>query len=150
MCQTLCGIGSLKRVPSGPRDQRIVLKDDVVMQTMGGDSEAMKRLMTAASWSDSQLLAARARQHEKANGMILVDVPNTIEKFAKLILGTGAFPVPVRAEQLDGLVIAPNYAGFSVAVEKQRLTARTNIPVETFRGFVQIGTFVRQLQPQAR
>ncbi|MBC7964996.1 MAG: hypothetical protein H7Z17_03640 [Fuerstia sp.] len=130
--------------------QRIVLKDDVALQTMGGDSESMKLLMTATSWSDSQLLAARARQHEKANVLILVDVPNTVEKFAKLILGLGVIPVPVRPEQLDGLVIAPSYAGFSAAVEQQRLTARTSIPVETFRGFVQIAMFVRQLQPQAR
>ncbi len=130
--------------------QRIVLKDDLVLQTMGGESASMKRLMTATKWSDSQLLAARARQYEQANVLILVDVPNSVEKFAKLILGTGVFPVPVKAEQLDGLEIAPSYAGFSMAVEKQHLTARTSIPTETFRGFVQIGMFVQQLGAPAR
>ncbi len=130
--------------------QRIALKDDLVLQTMGGGTESMKRLLTSTGWSDPKLLEARARQHEQANLLILVDVPNSVLKFAKLILGTGAVPVPVQPEQLDDLVISPSYAGFSLAVEKQRLSARTSIPLETFQGFVQIGQFIQQLTGQAR
>ena len=130
--------------------QRIALKDDLVLQTMGGGTESMKQLLTSTGWSDPKLLEARARQHAEANLLILVDVPNAVLKFAKLILGTGAVPVPVQPEQLDGLVIPPSYAGFSLAMEKQRLSARTSIPLETFQGFMQIGLFIQQLRGEAR
>ena len=130
--------------------QRIVMQDDLMLQTMGGGLESMQRLMTPVQWSDSQLLASRARQHEKANLLILVDVPNMVLKFAKLILGTGLLPVPIQTEQLDGLEIAPSYAGFSMAVENQRLSTRTSIPVETFQGFAQIALFVQQQRGQGR
>lgn len=130
--------------------QRIVMQDGLVLQTMGGDLESMQRLMASVQWSDSRLLAARARQHEEANLLILADVPNMVLKFAKLIIGTGMLPVPVQPEQLDGLEIAPSYAGFSMAVESQHLSTRTSIPVETFQGFAQIGMFVQQLGGQAR
>ena len=123
---------------------RIVVKEDLLLQTMGGGPESMKQLMTATTWSDSKLLEARARQLEKANLLMLVDMPNMIQKFAKLILGSGAIPIPVKPELLDGLTISPSYAGFSVAVEKEQLHARTSIPLETFQGFVQIGTFVQK------
>ena len=123
---------------------RIVVKENLLLQTMGGGPESMKQLMTAATWSDSKLLQARARQLEKANLLMLVDMPNMIQKFAKLILGSGAIPIPVKPELLDGLTISPSYAGFSVAVEKEQLHARTSIPLETFQGFVQIGTFVQK------
>ncbi len=128
--------------------QRIVVKDDVALQTMGGGTDSMKQLMTAKNWSDPLLLEARARQHEKANLIMLVDVPNMVQKFATLILGLGVIPFPIQPEQLDGLEIAPSYSGFSLAVEKQRATARTCVPVETFQGFVQIGIFVQQLRGQ--
>jgi hypothetical protein len=125
-----------------------VLKDNLILQTMGGGIDSMKRLLASTQWSDAKLLAARARQHEKANLLMLVDVPNSVLKFAKLILGTGVVPIPVQPQQLDGLVIAPSYAGFTMAAEKGQLTARTSIPLETFQGFVQISLFVQQLRGQ--
>ncbi|HQZ69425.1 MAG TPA: hypothetical protein PLY87_30275 [Planctomycetaceae bacterium] len=124
--------------------QRIVVKGDLLLQTLGGGPGSMKRLLTPVNWSDSKLLEARARQHDKANLLLLADLPNMFKKFAQMILGTGAIPIPLEPEQLDDLKIAPSYAGVSVAVEKQRLHARTSIPLETFQGFVQIGLFLQK------
>jgi hypothetical protein len=128
--------------------QRIATKDGFILQTMGGGAESMKTLIKADTWSNSLLLDARASLHEQANMVTLVDMPNVVQKFAKLILGTGMVPVPIQPEQLDDLKIPPSYSGFSVAAEKQRLTVRARIPAETFQGFVKIGMFVQQLRMQ--
>ncbi len=125
--------------------QRLVFKKDLVMTTAGGGTEAMKQLLNASEWTDSNLLKARAALHKESNLILLTDVPNMVLDFAKLILETGTIPVPVQAEQLEPLKIAPSYAGFSMAVAPQQLHFRTNVPVETFQGFAQIGMFVQGL-----
>ncbi len=130
--------------------QRIVIQDGLLLQTMGGGSESMGKLLKAGSWSDSQLLDARSRLHKQANLLVLVDMPNMVQKFAKMVLESGAVPIPIQPEQLDNLVLNPSYAGFSMAVEKQRMTMQTSIPAETFQGFFQIGMFVQQLSMQGR
>jgi hypothetical protein len=130
--------------------QRLAFKGDLLLQTMGGGQDSMKRLLTSANWSDAKLLQARERQHEKANVLFLVDVPTMTLKFAKLIIGTGNLPIPVQAEQLAPLQIAPSYVGFSMVAEPQTLRVRTTLPVETFQGFAQISMFVQGLMAAGR
>ena len=125
--------------------QRLAFKAGLLLQTMGGGPDSMKQLLAPETWSDVRLLQARDHQHETANLLLLVDIPNTVLKFAKLVIGTETLPIPIQAEQLDALQLAPSYAGFSVAAESQRLRARTTLPVETFQGLVQLGAFVRGL-----
>jgi hypothetical protein len=115
---------------------------------MGGGLDAMKQLVESADWKDETLLSARARQHEKANVIVLVDLPNSIYKFAKLIIGTGALPIPIQSEQIQGLDLPVSYSGFSLAMEENRLSTSTNISVESFQGFVQMAMFVQQMQQQ--
>ena len=130
--------------------QRLAFKDDILLQTMGGGQDSMKQLLAPTTWSDPKLLQARNRQPERANVLLLVDIPNMTLKFAKLMIGTGSLPSPIQAEQLDPLQLAPSYAGFSVAVEPQRINVRTTLPVETFQGFAQIATFVQGLMAAGR
>ena len=129
-------------------EQRLLLKENVMLQTMGGGLDAMKQLVESAEWQDETLLSARARQHEKANLIVLVDLPNSVYKFAKLIIGTGALPIPIQSEQIEGLELPVSYSGFSLAMEENRLSTSTNISVESFRGFVQMAMFVQQMQQQ--
>lgn len=129
----------------GTMQQRLVFKNDLITTTVGGGTEAMKQLLDASKSTDSNMLKARAALHKESNLLLLTDVPNLVLDFAKLILETGAIPVPVQAEQLEPLKIAPSYAGFSMAVAPQQLHFRTNVPVETFQGFAQIGMFVQGL-----
>jgi len=127
--------------------QRIMVKDNVMFQTMGGGLESMKELLSEKPWSDAKLLAARARQHEKANLLILGDLPNGVLSMFQMVLSTGTLPIPlpITADQLNDLEIPPSYAGFSAAAEPRRLHVRTTIPAETFQGFVQIGMFVQRV-----
>ena len=128
--------------------QRLVLKENVMLQTMGGGLDAMKQLVGSAEWQDETLLSARARQHEKSNMIILVDLPNSVYKFAKLIIGTGALPIPIQSEQIEGLELPVSYSGFSLAMEENRLSTSTNISVESFQGFVRMAMFVQQMRQQ--
>lgn len=108
----------------------------------------MKQLVGSAEWQDETLLSARARQHEKSNMIILVDLPNSVYKFAKLIIGTGALPIPIQSEQIEGLELPVSYSGFSLAMEENRLSTSTNISVESFQGFVRMAMFVQQMRQQ--
>lgn len=108
----------------------------------------MKQLVESPEWQEESLLAARARQHEKANLVVLVDLPNSVYKFAKLIIGTGALPIPIQSEQIEGLELPASYSGFSLAVEDNRLSTTTNVSVETFQGFVRMAMFIQQMRQQ--
>lgn len=123
--------------------QRILVKDDVVYQSMGGGLDALKQLTTSKTWTDDTLLKARARQHEKANAVVLVDMPNSLYQMARTIISTNALPLPIKAEQLDGLELAPSYAGFSMAAGENSLEARGCISVEGFQSFVRLATFIQ-------
>ena len=128
--------------------QRILLKDNVMLQTMGGGLDTMKQLVESPEWQNETLLSARARQHEKANVIVLVDLPNSVYKFAKLIIGTGALPIPIQSEQIEGLELPASYSGFSLAMEENRLSTTTNISVESFQGFVRMAMFFQQMRQQ--
>jgi hypothetical protein len=128
--------------------QRLVLKENVMLQTMGGGLDAMKQLVESPEWQDETLLSARGRQHEKANLIVLVDLPNSVYKFAKLIIGTGALPIPIQSEQIEGLELPVSYSGFSLAMEENRMSTSTNISVESFQGFVRIAMFIQQMRQQ--
>jgi hypothetical protein len=128
--------------------QRMLIKDDVMLQTMGGGLDAMKQLVESPEWQDETLLSARARQHEKANVIVLVDLPNSVYKLAKLIIGTGALPIPIQLEQIEGLELPASYSGFSLAMEENRLSTTTNISVESFQGFVLMAMYVQQMRQQ--
>jgi hypothetical protein len=128
--------------------QRLLLKEDVMLQTMGGGLDAMKQLVESTGWQDETLLSARARQHDKANVLVLMDLPNSFYKFAKLIIGTGALPIPIQSEQIEGLELPVSYSGFSLAMEENRLSTTTNISIESFQGFVRMAMFVQQMRQQ--
>jgi hypothetical protein len=128
--------------------QRLVVKENVMLQTIGGGLDAMKQLVESAEWQDETLLSARARQHEKGNVIVLVDLPKSVYQFAKLIIGTGVLPVPIQLEQIEGLDLPASYSGFSLAMEENRLSTTTNISVESFRGFVQMAMFLQQMRQQ--
>ncbi len=128
--------------------QRMAFKGDLLMQTMGGGTEAIRKLASSSQWTSETLKAARARQHKEANFLLLGDLPNMLLDFGRIMLGAGALPVPIQAEQLDGLQLAPSYSGFSMAVAPQRLSVRTSLSVETFQGFAQIVAFIQGMRNQ--
>lgn len=130
--------------------QRLVLSENLFLNTIGGGTESIRKLLAPKEWSDETLLAARKRLPDTANLVMMADMPGLLHKFAKILLSSGKLPVPIRAEQLDTLQLSKSYAGFSLAAGPQQLHARTSLPVETFQGFAQIGMFVQQIMAGAR
>ena len=70
-------------------------------------------------------------------------MPNSLYQMAQTIISTNALPLPIKAEQLDGLELAPSYAGFSMAAGENSLEARGCISVEGFQSFVRLATFIQ-------
>ena len=128
--------------------QRILVKDDVMYQSMGGGLDSLKELLAGKSWTDQKLITARAGLHEEANLVLLVDMPNSILQVGRAVLDTNALPVPVKAEQLEGLELEPSYAGFSMAAGTGTLESRHTVPVETFKSFVKAAMFIQSLRNQ--
>lgn len=129
-------------------EQRVLTTSDLMYQTIGGGLDAMKSLTTSKTWTDETLLKARAGLHEQANALMLVDMPNSLLAASRAVLSTNTLPLPIQASQLDGLEVKPSYSGFSMAVESNTLEARGTIPVDTFKGFTQIGMFVQGMRNQ--
>ena len=128
--------------------QRIVTKDNVMYQATGGGTAAMQQLLKSEPWSDAHLLSARGRLPDKANLIILVDMPSSFLAFAKLMVSTGVLPIPLQENQLDGLELPASYAGFSLMAEPQRLSGRSSLPIESFQAFVKIGMHIQQLRAE--
>lgn len=135
--------------------QRLVVKsDDVMIQSIGGTQDTMKEALAAydatpgTKESDNQ--KSRAGLLEEANLVGQIDLPNVAIVFARAILGTEQFPIPVpiKAEQLAGLSVPRSYIGFSAGTVPQGVQLKTRIEAKTLQGFFQIFTYFQQQMQQ--
>ncbi|MFN9721487.1 MAG: hypothetical protein ACK58L_22540 [Planctomycetota bacterium] len=129
--------------------QRILMKNGRMYQTLGGDLETLKSLVSASSsWQNSVLLTARAELHEQANTVILVDMPNTTIQLLRTVASTNALPVPLPAERFESLKLPPSYSGFSMILGRNSLETRGTIPIDTIQGFIKFGQVMQGMQNQ--
>ena len=124
--------------------QRLVFRDQLLLQTLGGGQESMQRLLSTEPWHDSRLLATRQRLLEQANVILLGDLPAYFRDVARVIVSSADFPIPIQIPDLEDLEIPRNYAGIAIAAESNRLHVRTVVPVETFQGVAKLVLFVQQ------
>jgi len=134
--------------------QRVIIKDDHVIQTLGGDQETMKELLAAFDApADATTLSvsqkARNGLLEQANVVGLIDLPSLAITGLSIASKTGQLPIPVPLDGIENVKVQPSYVGFSVGTEPQGLRCRTQISAGTVRGFMAIATFFqRQMQPK--
>lgn len=135
--------------------QRLIVKnDDVMIQTIGGTQDTMKEALAAydatpgTKPSDNQ--KSREGLLEDANIVGQVDLPNVLIVLARAVLATEKFPIPVpiKAEQLEGLSVPRSYIGFSAGTVPQGVQLRTKIEAKTLQGFFQIVTYFQQQMQQ--
>ena len=135
--------------------QRLVVKsDEVMIQTIGGSPYTMKEALAAydatpgTKPSDNQ--KSREGLLQDANIVGQVDLPNVLIVLARAVLATGALPIPVpiKAEQLEGLSVPRSYLGFSAGTVPQGVKLRTTIEAKTLQGFFQIVTYFQQQMQQ--
>jgi hypothetical protein len=128
--------------PEGMTTRQVYLKDRVV-QTMGGGKEAMSGALAATEQSggttkDKVMQQARGRLSDKANMIVLFDLPGTVAKAMTLVAESGALPIPLDPDVMKGVEIKPSYLGFSLTTEPQGLRAKTHIPVEQAQGVARL------------
>ena len=135
--------------------QRLVVKnDDVMIQSIGGTQDTMKEALAAydaapgTKPSDNQ--KSREGLLEEANIVGQIDLPNVVIVLARAVLATEKFPIPVpiKAEQLEGLSVPRSYVGFSAGTVPQGVQLRTQIEAKTLQGFFQIFTYFQQQMQQ--
>ncbi len=129
--------------------QRVVIKDNHVIQTLGGDQEAMKELLAAFDApADATTLSASKKARngllEKANFVGLIDLPSLAVTGLSIAGKTGQLPIPVPLDGIENVKVQPSYVGFAVGTEPQGLRCRTQISAGTVRGFMAIAAFFRQ------
>lgn len=129
---------------------RIVYLKDQVLATTGGGSEALSVLMKSVSTPETSTAfnATRSKLDEKANVIILFDLPTLIAKGVEVASATGLLPPGALA--IDG--IQPSYLGYSLSVSEAGFDAKAHIPAQQLRGIYQISMqgfmMFRQLQGQ--
>jgi len=137
--------------------QRLMVLDEAMIQTVNGDQETMKKALaafkqpesnTTTTPSDNQVV--RGEMLKEANLIGMIDLPNVALAGVKAAASAGALPVPIKAEQLEGLAIPHSFIGFSAGTEPQGLRMKTHIPAKTLNGFFQLFTFFQQAMQQQR
>ena len=125
---------------------RIVYLPDMVLQTMGGGKEAMTELLDALEDGGSGSSRSprgihrttRSQLLEKANVLVLVDLPGLVADAVSLVLKDGQIPIPIDAESLKDLKLKRSYLGFALATEPQGVRMLTRIPIGQVQGFAKL------------
>jgi hypothetical protein len=139
-------IGQMMQSFYGPEGMvaRSVYQADKVVQTIGGGQDVMKSLLAAlakkpSASEKSATAKTRARLGEKANLVLLLDLPGTVVKTLKAVSESqfGMF-LPINPEMIKELENESSYLGVAVATEAQGLRVNTHIPIEQIKGFAKL------------
>ncbi len=145
--------------PDGIKQRTVYLDDKLVQTTGGGRAEMTRALMSlkkrttsrtgrsSRSAKKSPVETVRGKLTEKANFLILADVPQLIAKALKLAIESGA-PIPIDETTIDGFNLTPSYLGFSLSTEPGGIRAKTFIPLEQVISLYELRTLVDQMMPK--
>jgi hypothetical protein len=135
--------------------QRVVIKDNYVIQTLGGGQDEMKELLAAFNApADATTLSASQKARngllEQANFVGLIDLPSLAIKGISIASKTGQLPIPIPLDGIEDVKVQPSYIGFAVGTEPQGLRCRTQISAGTGRGIMAIVAFFQRQTQQKR
>ena len=131
--------------------QLVMYQPTRTVQTFGGGKAELENLLTslgASSSNDAARATARKRFAEKANVVVLVDVPQLIVNGLKLAAREKV--IPVEASVLDSLQLTPSFIGGAIACEPTAAGAQFEIPVAQAQGIAKIVMLVMQIRQQAQ
>jgi hypothetical protein len=139
--------------PEGMVTRTVYLKDKVVQAAGGGKGSLEKALSALEKSTDSAGTAtsyqkARGRLGEKANLVVLFDLPSTIARAVTVVAEGNILPptIPISPDMFKNLDIQPSYLGLSASTEPQGLRVKTSIPVEQVQGVAKLVQTVILLQ----
>ena len=139
--------------PEGMVTRSVYLKDKMVQTAGGGKGALDQALATLESNKDSAGTAdsfqkARGRLGEKANVVVLFDLPMTIARAVSVVAEGNILPpnIPITSDMFKNLDLQPSFLGFSASTEPQGLRLKTSIPVEQAQGVAKLVQTVMLLQ----
>lgn len=128
--------------------QRMTVNKNLYLQTIGGGADNMKSIVASldapSSGNPSAVAKSRARQLEKANFLMMLDLPNLVVKVAGIAEDLSKkeivppLPPQFSAAQLKAAKVDASYITFAAGAEPQGLRLRSEIPSGTIGGFFKI------------
>ena len=109
------------------------------LQTFGGGLAELEKLATALdskTTADAARATARKRFVERANVVVLIDVPRLL--VSGLRVASREMPLPIDVASLDNLDLPPSFIGGALACEPTGARAQLVIPVEQAQGIAKI------------
>jgi hypothetical protein len=135
--------------PEGMVTRSVYLKDKVVQTAGGGKGALDQALSTLEKSADSAGAAepyqkARGRLGEKANLVVLFDLPTTIVRALGVVAEGNLLPptIPLSSDTFKNVELKPSFLGLSAATEPQGLRVKTSVPVEQVQGVFQLAMTV--------
>jgi hypothetical protein len=115
---------------------------------MGGGKEAMQALLdrlfsSSATPQEPAFNSTRDALSKNANLILLVDLPGTIARLARLILGSGLIPIPLDPDVIS-VPETQSYFGLSVATQKRGVLVKAQLPAEQAKQSYLLGMQIYQ------
>jgi hypothetical protein len=118
---------------------RAVYFSDSYAATIGGGQAAMKNLLDALKSGKANSVAAdRKKLLEKANFLMLMDLPGCIAKMAKAASKVPDFKLPINDQMIDALNLRPSYVGLAIGSDKNFLHNQLRVPASQVIGMTKL------------
>ena len=127
---------------------RMIYLNDRVIQLVGGSREYVQQSLDFIKKADSPsnvISQARMQLSPKANVIVLADFGQAVLSGMKLAAKAKRNEIPLTTEDLKDLEVENSYLGFSLALEKDSVRARSSIPALQVKGWVTLGKFFYEL-----
>lgn len=141
----------MQKMMFGPAgiQSRIIYMEDMYLTVMGGGSAATKKAVEGLSKSSNDGIdEPRKILMDKANLIVLIDLPSGVATGLKIASGIDEFPIPLDSQMIDNLNLSPSFIGFGIATEENALRCRTDIPIKQIQGIAKLGMLFAGMRNQ--
>lgn len=134
--------------------QRIGVVDGIFIQAIGDASvmaTAIKAIRDSKPESDAAakaLTKTREQLEGEANAVVLTDLPRVLGGALQVAIESKRLPLPIDAEAIEKINLAPSYAGMAVVAEDDAARFRGLIPAEQVRGFIELVNVLQKAAPK--
>jgi hypothetical protein len=134
--------------------QRIGVVDGIFVQAIGDASvmtTAIKAIGATEPESDAAakaLTKTREQLEGEANVVVLTDLPRVLGGALQVAIESKRLPLPIDAEAIEKINLAPSYAGMAVVAENDAARFRGLIPAEQVRGFIELVNVLQKAAPK--
>lgn len=134
--------------------QRFAIVDGLFVQAIGEGTmqpaiESIRATTTDEETPSAKALASiRESLPKEANLLMTFDIPRMIAESLSLAVESGQLPLPIDPEAIDGLDLAPSYAGLTIVAAENELRIQAVMPAEQVRGLVSLVGVLQRAVPR--